>query len=283
MTKLEDWLRQMQAFSADHAGPAVKILARRNKRDLGWSWEINGETNIDDLVEHIDSACRDSGFAGPYELFAYDVEDRFCAPYTYMAQVAEIITTSSPALPAAFENTLSIGVQAQTQLTGLALRGVAMGQKHLQAVIDRVEKENKRLTSENDGLRAKLVAHWDTIEKLNTHELENREQAERTKRMGSIAETAITAMMARLTGKGSSPAQVIDMKLFQMLFKSLSTDPERLQKILAHLGDDERLAVMDLVSRANAEPETSPHPDAIQQPNGLAAASAAAATNGKGN
>lgn len=280
-TKLEDWLRQMQAFSADHAGPAVKILARRNKRELGWTWELNGETNINDLVEHIDSACRDSGFAGPYELFAYDAEDRFCAPYNYTAQVAEIVTTS-PALPASIENTLSIGVQAQSALTGLALRGVAMGQKHLQAVIDRLEKENKRLTSENDALRTKLVGHWDTIEKLNTHELENREQAERTKRMGSIAETAITAMMARLTGKGSTPSQVIDMKLFQMLFKSLAGDADRLQKILALLGDDERLAVMDLVNRANAEPETTTHPDAMQT-NGIAAASAAAATNGKGN
>lgn len=281
-TKLEDWLRRMQSFSSDHAGPAVKISVRRNKRELGWSWEINGETSIDDLVEHIDSACRDSGFAGPYELFAYDAEDRFCAPYTYTAQVAELVTTT-PALPASIDATLSVGVQAQTQLTGLALRGVAMGQKHLQAVIDRLEKENKRLTTENDTLRGKLVAHWDTIEKLNTHELENREQAERTKRMGSIAETAITAMMARLTGKGSTPSQVIDMKLFQMLFKSLATDADRLQKILALLGDDERLAVMDLVNRANGEAETTTHPEAIQTTNGLAAASAAAATNGKGN
>lgn len=283
MNKLEDWLSRMQVFSSDHVGPAVKILVRRNKREVGWTFEMSAETKIEDLVEHIDGACRDAGFSGPYELFAYDADDRLCGPFTHTAQVAEIVTTSAaPMLPASFEQSLTIGVQAQGQLTGLALRGVAMGQKHLQSVIDRLEKENKRLTQENDGLRTKLVAHWDTLEKLNTHELENREQAERTRRMGNIAETAITAMIAKFTGKGTPASQVVDMKLFHSLFRNLASAPERLAKILELLEEDERLAVMELASRAQSEPEAPTHPDAMKT-NGLAAASAAAATNGKGN
>ena len=282
MTKLEDWLTRMQAFSSDTVGPAVKILVRRKNREVGWTFEMNADTKIADLVEHIDGACRDTGFAGPYELFAYDADDKLCGPFIHTAQVAEIVTTPAPMLPASFESALAIGVQAQGQLTGLALRGVAMGQKHLQSVIDRLEKENKRLTQECDGLRAKLVAHWDTLEKLNTHELENREQAERTRRMGNIAETAITAMIAKFTGKGTPASQVIDIKLFHSLFRNLASSPERLGKILELLEDDERMAVMELASRAQSEPEAPSHPDAMKT-NGLAAASAAAVTNGKGN
>ena len=279
-TRLEEWLERMQTFRSDHAGAAVSVQVTRNNRDTGWMFQLNAETNLAELVDHIDSSCRDSGFAGPYELRAFDAEGRLCGPFKYTAQVAEIVP-SSHMMPGLVEAAMEKGLQTQTAFTGLALKGMAQSQRYTMAMMDRLEKENARLAKENDALRNRLAEHWDTIEKLNTHELETKEQSERVRRMGNLAETAVTALMSRFTGQGSTASQVIDMRLFQSLFRSLASEPERLNKILELLGEDERIAVMELAKRAE-QPEAPTLPDTMKT-NGLAAASAAAATNGKGN
>lgn len=281
MTKLEEWLERMQTFQSDHAGAAVSIQVTRNNRDLGWHFEINAETNLAELVDHIDSSCRDSGFAGPYELRAFDAQGRLCGPFSYKTQVAEIVPSSaSMMMPEALASTFDVGLQSQTAFTKIALKGIAQSHRYTTSMMDRLEKENARLAKERDELRIKLDSHLDTLEKLNTHEIEAKEEAERVKRMGNMAETVMTALVGRFTGKGTTESQVIDMRLGQLLFRSLASDLPRMQKLLEHLTDDERMAVMELAKRATEQPETPTLPD---KPNGLAAASAAAATNGKGN
>lgn len=281
-TKLQEWLERMQVFRSDTVGNAAEIHVTRSGRDVGWIFEINPETKLAELVDHIDSACRDSGFAGPYELRAVDKDGKLCGPFKHTAQVTEIVPTETAMIPAGFESLVQTGLQTQTAMTGLALKGLAHAQRYNERALDRVEKENARLAKENEALRLKLVSHWDTIEKLNTHELETKEQTERVRRMGSIAETAITALIGRFTGKGdSAAAQTIDIRLMQMLFRNLQADPGRLAKIFELLGDDERMAIIELSRRATEETEGPTPPE--MKPNGLAAASAAAATNGKGN
>lgn len=280
-TKLEEWLERMQAWQSDGVGNAASIHVTRSGRDVGWIFEINAETKLPELVDHIDSACRDSGFAGPYELRAYDKDGKFCGPFKHTALVTEIVPNGAAMVPAGLETLVQTGLQTQTAMTGLALKGLAQSQRYSEKAMDRLEKENSRLSKENETLRQKLVSHWDTIEKLNTHELETKEQTERVRRMGSIAETAITALIGRLTGKGdNAAAQTVDIRLMHLLFRNLQADPNRLAKIFELLGDDERMAIIELSRRATEEPEAPTLPD---KPNGLAAASAAAATNGKGN
>lgn len=282
--KLEDWLSRMQSFKTDTVGNAATIHVARGGRALGWVFSINEKTDIAELVDHIDGACRDSGFAGPYELTALDANGNLCGPFKYTAAVTEIMSTSSSAamIPHVVEGSLETGLNTQTAMTGLALKGVAWSQKTAERMMDRLEKENARLLKHNQELQAKVQSHWDEIEKLNTHQLETAHEIERVKRMGNLAETAVTALMAKLTGKGAPESSIIDLKLAAGLFRSIAASPERMAKIIDLLGDDERMALFELSSRFNGNGEPD-GPVIAEKTNGLAAASAAAVTNGKGN
>jgi hypothetical protein len=273
--RIEEWLERMR--KAENPGPLARVTAARNSRDVGWVFDVTSETHLGDLAERIDNACRDAGFAGTYELRALDSEGRFIAPLAHKAQVAEIVPMGGglPPMPMGVEESIGASLRHNRAFAALGLDAIMKAQRATERVMDRLETEIGELRKENAKLRNKLVEHWEAMEKLNTHELETKQETEKIVRMGRMGETFANALMARLFGgKGTPEGQSVEARMAMSLFRSLASDMERVHKILPFLTEPERLAAMELM-RSPDVPPAAPEP----KPNALAAASAAAALN----
>ena len=273
--RIEEWLERMR--KAENPGPVTRITAARNQREVGWVFDIGPSTNLGELAERIDNACRDAGFSGIYELRALDAEGRFIAPFAHKVQLAEILAAGggSLALPPSIEETVSVSLRQNRAFAALGLDSIMKAQRTTERLMDRIESENAKLRKENVGLRAMLTDQWDVMHKLNTNEIETKQEKDKVERMGRMGETFANALMARLFGRGATPeGQTVEYRMAMTLFRSLASDIERVNKILPHLTEDERLAAMELMR---------PHDDAPAaaeaKPSGLVAASAAAAVN----
>jgi hypothetical protein len=275
--RIEEWLERMR--KAQNPGPVAKITASRNSRDVGWIYEVSEQTNLGELAERIDNACRDAGFAGTYELKALDAEGRFIAPFAHKAQVTEIVQMGggAPPLPVSVEESIGVSLRHNRAFAALGLDSIMKAQRATERLMDRLEAEVTELRKENAQLRRKLVDHWDVMHRLNTHEVETRQEKDKIERMGRMGETFANALMARIFGRGATlEGQSVEYRMAMTLFRSLASDLERVQKILPFLTEDERLAAMELM-RPREEPPAQPEAPKV---NALAAASAAAAVNG---
>jgi hypothetical protein len=273
--RIEEWLERMR--KAENPGPVARVTAARNGREVGWIFDVNAESHLGDLAERIDNACRDAGFAGTYELRALDSEGHFIAPLAHKAQVAEIVPMGGglPAMPMGVEESIGASLRHNRAFAALGLDSIMKAQRATERLMDRLETENGELRKDNARLRNKLVEHWETMEKLNTHELETKQETEKIERMGRMGETFANALMARLFGRAATPeGQSVEYRMAMSLFRSLASDMERVQKILPLLTEPERLAAMELMRPAEDPPAATE-----QKPNALVAASAAAAVN----
>ncbi len=273
--RIEEWLERMR--KAENPGPVTRITAARNQREVGWVFDIGPSTNLGELAERIDNACRDAGFSGVYELRALDAEGRFIAPFAHKVQLAEILPAGGGpmALLPSVEETVSVSLRQNRAFAALGLDSIMKAQRTTERLMDRVEAENAKLRKENVSLRGMLTDQWDVMHKLNTNEIETKQEKDKVERMGRMGETFANALMARLFGRGATPeGQTVEYRMAMTLFRSLASDIERVNKILPHLTEDERLAAMELMR---------PHDDAPAgaeaKPSGLVAASAAAAVN----
>src|SRR5262249_11989291 len=138
--------------------------------------------------------------------------------------------------------------------------------------------ENAALRQENERLRQKVSDLWDVMEKLNTHEVETKQETLKLEQMGRMGALAIDAVMRRLIGGGAT-AQTLDQQMAQTLFRSLASDIDRVQKIFPLLTDAERLAVMELIRNATAPAPGPSDAKGESKVNAAGAASAAAAAN----
>ncbi len=273
--RLEEWLERMLA--ATSPGPVARITATRNNRDAGWIFEVKPDTNLAELAERIDNACRDAGFGAIYELRALDAEGNFIAPFAHKAQVAEIVPANvgPPPVPIGVDASIAASLRSNRSFTGLGLDAIMKALRATERLVDRLEGEVAELKKENARLRSKLADHWDTMHKLNTNELETKQDKDKIERMGRMGETFANALMARVLGRAATPeGQVVEYRLAMTLFRSLANDMERVQKILPHLTEAEQLAVMELM-----RPKEDPPPKPEQKPNEIMAAMAAAAIN----
>jgi hypothetical protein len=246
--RIEEWLERMR--KAENPGPVTRITAARNSRDVGWMFDVSTETNLGQLAERIDNACRDAGLAGVYELRALDAEGRFIAPFAHKAQVAEIVPMGGgpPALPPSVEETVGVSLRQNRAFAALGLESIMKAQRATERLMDRIEAENAELRKDNARLRNKLADHWEVMHKLNTNELETKQELDKVERMGRMGETFANALMARLFGRATTPeGQSVEYRMAMTLFRSLASDMERVQKILPHLTEDERLAAMELM------------------------------------
>ena len=274
--RIEEWLERMR--KAENPGPVTRITAARNQREVGWVFDIGPSTNLGELAERIDNACRDAGFSGIYELRALDAEGRFIAPFAHKVQLAEILAAGggSLALPPSIEETVSVSLRQNRAFAALGLDSIMKAQRTTERLMDRIESENAKLRKENVGLRTMLTDQWDVMHKLNTNEIETKQEKDKVERMGRMGETFANALMARLFGRGATPeGQTVEYRMAMTLFRSLASDIERVNKILPHLTEDERLAAMELMRPHDDAPAGA----AEAKPSGLVAASAAAAVN----
>ncbi len=273
--RLEEWLERVHA--SNNPGPVARITATRNNRDVGWLFEVNANTNLAELAERIDNACRDAGFGAIYELRAIDAEGRFIAPFAHKPQVAEIVPAGGgpPPMPIGVDASNAASLRNNRSFSALGLESVMKAQRATERLLDRYEAEVAELRKENARLRSRIADHWETMHKLNTHELETKQEKDKIERLGRMGETFANALMARVFGRAATPeGQTVEYRMAMALFRSLASDMERVHKILPHLTQDEQLAVMELM-----RPKDDPPAKAEEKPNELVAATAAAATN----
>ena len=76
--KIEEWLERLRA--AKNPGPVVRITVVRNGRDVGWSYDLDEDTDLTQLAERIDNAARGVGYP-TCELRAFDDQGRFILGY----------------------------------------------------------------------------------------------------------------------------------------------------------------------------------------------------------
>ncbi len=272
--RIEEWIERMR--KAENPRPVTRITAARNQREVGWVFDVGPDTNLGELAERIDNACRDAGYSGLYELRALDAEGRFIAPFAHKVQLAEIVPTGGgpPALPPSVEETVSVSLRQNRAFAALGLDSIMKAQRTTERLMDRVEAENAKLRKENVELRARLTDQWEVMHKLNTNELETKQEKDRVERLGRMGETFANALMARLFGRGATAeGQTVEYRMAMALFRSLASDMERVNKILPHLTQDEQIAAMELM-RPRDEPAGKE-----EKPNAIVAASAAAAVN----
>jgi hypothetical protein len=278
--KIEEWLGRMR--QAKNPGPVVRITAARNNRDVGWVFDVDEDSDLSELAERIDNAGRDAGFVGTYELRAFDEEERFIAPLAHRVQATEIVPAGlggPPALPMSVEATVDAALQNSRAFTTLGLESIMKAQRATERMMNRLEDENTELRKENARLRTKLVEHWELMEKLNTHELETKQEKDKVERMGRMGENLVNAVMARVLGRGATPeGQTMEHRMAMTLFRSLAHDLDRANKILPLLTDEERVLVMELMRPQDPAPAVPGPPIA----NGMDAAAAAAAVNVNG-
>ena len=127
--RIEEWLERMR--KAENPGPVTRISAVRSGREVGWIFDVYAETNLADLAERIDNACRDAGFAGTYELRALDAEGHFIGPFAHKAQVAEIVPMGSglPMLSPNVEETVGVSLRQNRAFAALGLDSIMKAQR----------------------------------------------------------------------------------------------------------------------------------------------------------
>ncbi len=177
-------------------------------------------------------------------------------------------------VPPSVEETVSVSLRQNRAFAALGLDSIMKAQRTTERLMDRVEAENAKLRKENVELRARLTDQWEVMHKLNTNELETKQEKDRVERLGRMGETFANALMARLFGRGATAeGQTVEYRMAMALFRSLASDMERVNKILPHLTQDEQIAAMELM-RPRDEPAGKE-----EKPNAIVAASAAAAVN----
>lgn len=273
--RIEEWLERLR--KAENPGPVTRITVARNQKEVGWIFDVTLETKLGELAERIDNSCRESGYSGIYELRAFDAAERFIEPLAHKVQATEIVPMGSGpmSLPTGIEETVSVSLRQNRAFAALGLDSIMKAQRATERLMDRIEGENAELRKENERLRGRLVDHWEVMHKINTNELEMKQEKDKIERMGQMGETFANALMARLFGRGATPeGQSVEYRMAMTLFRSLASDMERVHKILPHLTEPERLAAMELM-----RPKEDSPGKADEKPNGLVAASAAAAVN----
>jgi hypothetical protein len=278
--KIEEWIEQMRL--AKNPGPVVRVTVARNGRDMGWSYDVDDDTNVTGLAERIDNSTRNGGFS-MCELRAFDAQGRFMEALQHKVEGVQIVqqvgSGLSPGVQMGLEATIASSLKTNRDFTELGLESLKQAHQLADRAMKRLEDENTELRRENERLRQKVADMWDVMEKLNTHELETKHEMLKLEQLGNLGGTFAKALMSRVMGTGTPEGQAINFELAMKLFRSLSTDVERVNKILPILTDAERLSVMELM-RVVTEPSRAP--DAANDPpklNGLAAASAAASAN----
>jgi hypothetical protein len=281
--KIEEWMERLRA--AKNPGPVVRITVVRNGREVGWSYDLDEDTNLTELAERIDNAARGAGYP-TCELRAFDEQGRFMEPLLHKIESTQIVQVQggmSPGIQMGIEATMAASLKNNRDFVELGLESVKHAYQMSDRAMKRLEDENTELRRENERLRQKVTALWDVMEKINTHELETKQEMVKLEQLGNIGGTLMKAFMARVTGGNATPAgQAINFQIAMKLFTSLATDMDRVNQILPFLTNDEKLAVMELM-RVVTEPErvaaAESEPTKV---NGAAAASAAAAANARG-
>lgn len=276
---LEEWLERMTA--ARKPGPAVRVTAARNHRDVGWAFDLVEDSNLGELAERIDNACRDAGFAGTYELRAVDAEGRFIAPFSHKIESTQLVTYNQGAsgLAPHVEEATGLALKSHRSFAGLGLQAINSAHNRMERIIGKLETENERLHAENEKLRGRIADTWEMLHKLHTNEAEHKIEVDKSERMGRMAETFVQAGAARLFGPGPEAAS-IHHRLLERILRSIAQDPERAQKIMEPMTDDERLGLMEVMRGQAAAAQTNGAP-LVKATDANAAAAAAASVNGK--
>jgi regulator of replication initiation timing len=95
-------------------------------------------------------------------------------------------------MPMGVEESIGASLRHNRAFAALGLDSIMKAQRATERHMDRLESENTELRKENAKLRNKLVEHWETMEKLNTHELETKQETEKIERMGRMGERSPT-------------------------------------------------------------------------------------------
>jgi hypothetical protein len=274
--RIEEWLTRIR----ETAPNAIRIIASERGRDLGWAFEVTEKTDTSELAETIDRTCGDAGVVR-CELRAQTVEGCFVGQLLYKPDPpAQIVpAVAQLGVPAAVDDMVQHALQASRSFAGLGFKAIVKNQEVALQMIDRLDKQVTALAKENMHLREELSERWEIADKLHTHKLDDELAKDKAQRQGRIAETLVHATMARLFGKDSPEGQSIQMRMAYSFLRSLSD--EQRQKIVAILSEDQRIALFELIRGASEAQEPGDADGTPPKPDAQAAATAAAAANGK--
>jgi len=272
--KLEEWLTELT--TARLPGPIARVVAvRRRSGEEAGTWDVLDKTDLVELALRIDKTLVEFGFRH-YELRALDAESRSMGSLPYEIESAAEIVPIGPSgqVPALVEDTLGQALRSSRSFAGLGFKALIEGYELSKQILAQLEKENAKLREENAALRRRLTEQWEFADRLFTHELSARVDADKAMRQGRMAEMLTSAVMARLAGRDTTPeGQAIQTRMAMSLLRSIR--PDQMQKLLPFLTDDQKLALMELMSQAQEQAKKATPADA-------ASAAAQANANGKG-
>jgi hypothetical protein len=176
----------------------------------------------------------------------------------------------------AFQTIVVTGEEAVSDVTsasGAAVSLLAQTQRHLEAtqamhmrahaaIVDTLSDQLHARDEENKQLRAEISAMRREVEEARDQsvrrDIEAAEAAGREKRkddaIGAVLKLA-PVVANRIAGQQILPAGNPRDEMLANLSRSLSQDPARLQRIAAHLKQEEVIALLELM-RSSAPPET---------------------------
>jgi hypothetical protein len=275
VAKIEEWLARMR--EARDPGPVVRVTTFRNGRDIGWSFDVTDQTNVTDLAMRIEQTVHDSMFAtSVFEFRAIDDGGRFVGELSYRAQDpnVQVLTAHQPMLPAQIDETVSSALNSSRSFAGLGLKALVEAHQVAKNLLAQLEKENASLRKENAELREKVTEQWELADKLHTHRIEAQAEANKAERHGRIVETLGTALMARFLGAKTPEGRTLESRLATQLLSTITGD--QAAQILPLLTDEQKLALVELMSAVEEHKDEQPGPMIHQDP-----AARAASANGK--
>jgi hypothetical protein len=252
--RIEEWLGRMREIRP--GGPAVRVTASERGRDLGWVFPIDDATDVRQLAESIDATCSDAGVSC-CELRAFNGEAQWVGQLQHKARPAAEIVPSGAQLtiPAGVEDVVQHALQTSRSFAGLSFKAIIKNHELALQMVDRLDRQVTALTRENADLRQRLSDRWELTDKLHSHQLDDDLARDKAQRQGRIAETLVHAAMARLFGQATPEGQTVQTRLTVAFLRSLNED--QIQKIVAVLSEDQRIALFELVQAVgNSRPAT---------------------------
>ena len=256
--RIEEWVGRMR--EPRPGGPAVRITASERGRDLGWFFPIDNTTDVRQLADAIATTCDDAGVTS-CELRAVNAEGQWVGQLQHKARPAtEIVPLGTQlTIPAAVEDVVQHALQTSRSFAGLSFKAIIKNHELALQMVDRLDKQVAALTKENADLRQRLSDRWELADKLHSHQLDDDLARDKAQRQGRIAETLVHAAMARLFGQATPEGQAVQTRLTAAFLRSLTED--QIEKIVAVLSEDQRIALFELVQavgNADAKPPTGP-------------------------
>ena len=242
--KIRSWLRRLLA--AQNPGPVTQISVLMGQLEPEWTIGVSSDTDVSELADRLDNVCRGASYSGAFQFRATDAKGSAMESLSYKVDRADLVHTVKPAeLVADLSDAFGEAMRTQHAFAALGLKAAMEAQTMNIEMAKRMVAENQALRGQIESLQRRIESYWEVMHKLNTAEAESKTEKDKSERMGRLAETTVTALMARMFGRATPEGQSIEFRLAMALFRSLAGDPERLQKILPLLTEDERLTAME--------------------------------------